>query len=70
MADERDASEHTQDPTPRRLEEAIRRGDVVKSTEVNTWFLIAGGTLMIMIFAGPMAVSLAADVPRVDCQVI
>jgi flagellar biosynthesis protein FlhB len=60
MADERDASERTEDPTPRRLEEAIRRGDVVKSTEVNTWFLIAGGTLMIMIFAGPMTISLAA----------
>ena len=60
MADERDANERTEDPTPRRLEEAIRRGDVVKSTEVNTWFLIAGGTLMIMIFAGPMTISLAA----------
>jgi flagellar biosynthesis protein FlhB len=60
MAEERDDSEHTQDPTPKRLEEAIRRGDVVKSVEVNTWFLIAGGTLMIMLFAAPMASSLQA----------
>ena len=60
MADERDASERTEDPTPKRLEEAIRRGDVVKSAEVNTWFLIATGTLMIMVFAAPTAASLQA----------
>ena len=60
MADERDANERTEDPTPKRLEEAIRRGDVVKSTEVNTWFLIAGGTLVIMVLSAPMAASLQA----------
>jgi flagellar biosynthesis protein FlhB len=60
MADERDDNERTQDPTPKRLDEAIRRGDVVKSMEVNTWFLIAGGTLTVMIFAGPMATNLEA----------
>jgi flagellar biosynthetic protein FlhB len=61
MADEeRDANERTEDPTPKRLEEAIQRGDVAKSQEVNTWFMIAGGTLMIMIFAAPTATSLEA----------
>jgi flagellar biosynthesis protein FlhB len=59
MADENsESNERTEDPTPRRLEEALRRGDVVKSMEVNTWFVIAGGTLMIMIFAVPTATSL------------
>src|SRR5262249_9796514 len=59
MAEENNESnERTEDPTPRRLEEALRRGDVVKSMEVNTWFTIAGGTLMIMVFAAPMASSL------------
>ncbi len=58
MADERDQSEHTEDPTPKRLEEAIRRGDVVKSAEVNAWFMIAGGALGLMVFAGPAAGSL------------
>jgi flagellar biosynthesis protein FlhB len=58
MADERDDSEHTEDPTPKRLDEAIRRGDVAKSVEVNTWFMIAGGTLALMIFAGPAAASI------------
>jgi flagellar biosynthetic protein FlhB len=61
MADEgSESNERTEDPTPRRLEEAVRRGDVVKSAEVNTWFMIAGGTLMIMVFAAPMATSLQA----------
>ena len=58
MADERDDTEHTEDPTPRRLEEAIQRGDVVKSMEVSTWFTIGGGALMLMIFAAPTAVNL------------
>jgi flagellar biosynthesis protein FlhB len=60
MADERDDNEHTEDPTPRRLEEAIKRGDVVKSFEVSTWFTIAGGTLVLMMFAAPTAASLQA----------
>ena len=60
MADERDDTERTEDPTPKRLEEAIKRGDVVKSAEVNTWFMIAGGTFMLMVFAPPMAASLQA----------
>jgi flagellar biosynthesis protein FlhB len=57
MAEDNNA-EHTQDPTQKRLDEAINRGDVARSTEVNTWFMMAGGALMIMIFAGPMAQSL------------
>ena len=60
MADERDDNEHTEDPTPKRLDEAIRRGDVAKSAEVNTWFLIAGGSLAVMVFAPPAAGSLEA----------
>jgi flagellar biosynthetic protein FlhB len=58
MADESDDTEHTEDPTPRRLEEAIKRGDVVKSAEVATWFTIAGATLIVMVFAVPMTESL------------
>jgi flagellar biosynthetic protein FlhB len=60
MADERDDNERTEDPTPRRIEEAFKRGDVVKSAEVNTWFMIAAGTFTLMVFAAPMAASLQA----------
>jgi flagellar biosynthesis protein FlhB len=60
MADENESNERTEDPTPRRLDEAIRRGDVATSAEVNTWFMIAAGTLLLMVFASSMATSLAA----------
>jgi flagellar biosynthesis protein FlhB len=60
MAEPQDDSEHTEDPTPKRLDEAIKRGDVVKSTEVNTWFMIAGGAMVLMVFARPAASSLEA----------
>ena len=42
QADERDDSERTEDPTQKKLDEALERGDVAKSQEVNTWFVIAG----------------------------
>ena len=58
MAEERDDTERSEDPTPRRLDEAIKRGDVAKSSEVNNWFMIAAGTLMLMVFAAPAAQSL------------
>ncbi len=64
MAEERDDTEHTEDPTPRRLEEAIKRGDVVKSIEVSTWFTIGGGTLVLMVFSGADGGKPASDVPR------
>jgi flagellar biosynthetic protein FlhB len=59
MADEHD-SDRTEDPTQKRLDEARERGDVVKSQEVSTWFMIAGGTLMIAAFSGPMSGGLTA----------
>jgi flagellar biosynthetic protein FlhB len=58
MAEERDETEHTEDPTPKRLDEAIKRGDVVKSAEVNAWFMLAAGALALMVFANPSAASL------------
>ncbi|MBK8008039.1 MAG: flagellar biosynthesis protein FlhB [Rhizobiales bacterium] len=35
-------TEKSEDPTAKRLDDAINRGDVAKSQEVNTWFLFAG----------------------------
>src|SRR5262245_56522588 len=54
MAGERDEAEQSEDPTQKRLDEAHERGDVVKSQEVNTWFIIGGATLMLLSFSGPM----------------
>ena len=52
MADENDASDKTEDPTQKRLDDALNRGDVAKSQEINTWFVIAGGTLVMSTFSG------------------
>src|SRR3978361_1879114 len=52
MADESDSSDKTEDPTQKRLDDAHERGDVAKSQEVNTWFIIAGATLVLSSFSG------------------
>jgi flagellar biosynthesis protein FlhB len=54
MAEEDDTSDKTEDPTQKRLDEALERGDVVKSQEINTWFVIAGATLVMSTFSGSM----------------
>src|SRR3954471_14508668 len=54
MADEHD-SDRTEDPTQKRLDEAHERGDVVKSQEVSTWFVIGGGALMLAAFSASMS---------------
>ena len=45
-------SDKTEDPTQKRLDDAHERGDVAKSQEVNTWFMIAGATLVLSTFSG------------------
>ncbi len=60
MADEADANEKTEDPTQKRLDDALKRGDVVKSAEVNTWFIVGAGTLVLSTFSGKMAEGLTA----------
>src|SRR3954470_13220143 len=50
MAD--DSNDKTEDPTQKRLDDAHAKGDVAKSQEVNTWFIIAGATLVLSTFSG------------------
>jgi flagellar biosynthesis protein FlhB len=59
MADENDDSEKTEDPTQKRLDEALGRGDVAKSQEVGTWFIMAGAPLVLMVFSGSMGADLS-----------
>lgn len=59
MADnEQDATERTEDPTQKKLDDALERGDVAKSQEVNTWFIIAGATLILLAFSDRMGAGL------------
>ncbi|HWK94322.1 MAG TPA: flagellar biosynthesis protein FlhB [Pseudolabrys sp.] len=60
MADEPDLEDKTEDPSQKRLDDAFEKGNVVKSQEVNTWFIIAGATLVLMTFSGGMGQGLTA----------
>ena len=60
MADE-DRSNKTEDPTSRKLEDAHSKGQVVQSTEVQNWAMIAASTLVVAVFAGKMMTRLATE---------
>ena len=49
-----DQSQKTEEPTPKRLEDARKKGQVPSSREVQHWFMILAGTIMIMAFAPAM----------------
>jgi flagellar biosynthetic protein FlhB len=51
MAETTDDAEKTEDPSQKRLDEAIEHGDVAKSQEVNAWFVTAVSALVIMSFS-------------------
>lgn len=51
MADDRDESQQTEQPTQRRLDQAQEHGDVVSSPEVTTFILLLGGTISLAVFA-------------------
>jgi flagellar biosynthesis protein FlhB len=58
MADEDDSDDKQLDPSQKRLDQALERGDVVKSQEINTWFVIAAGTLVISNFGGSVSIGI------------
>lgn len=59
MADEPDESEKTEDPSEKKLKDAFEKGNVVKSQEVNSWFMLTAATLVILLFSNNMTTSLA-----------
>lgn len=44
-------SEKTLEPTQKRLDDAVERGDVAKSQELGSWFILAAGGLGFFLFA-------------------
>ncbi len=60
MAEERDDAQRTEDPTQRRLDEALKKGDVVKSQELASFVMMAGGALALALFAQGAAREFAA----------
>ncbi|WP_454626460.1 flagellar biosynthesis protein FlhB [Bradyrhizobium cenepequi] len=53
-----DTDDKTEDPTQKRLDDAHAKGDVAKSQEVNTWFVIAGGTLVLSTFSSSTGIGI------------
>lgn len=51
MSDQPEQSEKTEDPSQKRLEDAHKKGDVAKSQEVTTWFMILGSALVFAFIA-------------------
>ena len=58
MAEDQDKSQQTEEPSAKRLEQAREAGDVVKSSELNTFILLGGGTLAIAMFGKYTALGL------------
>jgi flagellar biosynthetic protein FlhB len=59
MSDEPEQSSKTEDPSQKKLEDAHAKGDVVKSQEVNNWFMLAGSGLLFALMAVPTSAGLS-----------
>lgn len=60
MADQPEQHEKTEEPSQRKLDEAIRKGDVPKSQEVGSLFILTGGALIVLMAVGASSNDLAA----------
>jgi flagellar biosynthetic protein FlhB len=56
MSDEEDDSSKTEDPTPKKLEDARKKGQVAISREINNWVMLLAGTLVVVAM-GPSMMS-------------
>jgi len=61
VAEAPEKDDQTEEPTERKLEEAIKRGDVAKSAEINTLFVLGGFTLALLTTSRHVGASLVLD---------
>lgn len=59
-------ADRTEAPTPRRLEEARRRGQVAMSTEVNTALIVLAGSLLL----APVGQQMAAQIMQIAHEIL
>lgn len=59
MADAPDPESKTEEATPRKLEEARRKGDVAKSPDVASWLALMGASMVLLYAGGWFATSMA-----------
>ncbi|MCZ4272719.1 flagellar biosynthesis protein FlhB [Maritalea porphyrae] len=65
MADEPDKSEKTEDPSEKKLDDAHKRGDVAKSQELTTWFMMVGTAFVFALLAPFTASSLMGQLKMI-----
>ena len=51
MAEENESGQRTEEPTPKKLEEARKQGQFANSREVNHWFMILAASIVVMALA-------------------
>jgi flagellar biosynthetic protein FlhB len=61
VAEGAEKDDKTEEPTERRLEEAVKRGDVAKSPEINTLFVLGAFTLALLTTSGHIGPRLILD---------
>ena len=60
MTDEApEKSSKTEDPSQKKLDDAHKKGDVAKSQEVTTWFMLVGSGLLFSLMAAPTSTALS-----------
>jgi len=55
MSDDQDESQKTEEPTAKKMADALKKGDVAKSQEVGNWFMISAATIVVVVFAPDIA---------------
>ena len=58
MAENENGQEKTEEPTPRKLQKAMEDGQIARSKELNTTFVLVGGVIGLISFGGPLAEAL------------
>lgn len=57
--DDQDDSSKTEDPTPKKLEDARKKGQIALSREVNNWVMLLAGTIVVLAMGPAMMSDLA-----------
>lgn len=61
MAESTEQDDRTEEPTQKKLDDAIKRGDVAKSVEINTLFVLGGFALCLMLLSSHVSRTLTLD---------
>lgn len=68
MADQPEQHEKTEEPSQKKLDDAHKKGDVAKSQEVNSWFMMIAATIVLMVFSKDMSGALASKLKVILSQ--